>query len=272
MQRAFIFCILFIPLLGFSSKIDTIKYTCYFEFNKTNLHEDSIIQLNNWLDEVKVDYLYEGVILKSYADTVGTAEVNLEISNERLESIRLLLENKAMRVLHQQSFGEEMSSGQALDSWRKVEIQLILRNPIRLPILEDQRFITRKKQLYNEKVIEKYNEIQFNESNLINLNILFVGDRDSYLESDNVEIDALFIYLNTNPTFTIDIQGHVCCSNEYRLSRARAYTVYKDLLKRGIAAERMTYEGYGNTKPMVKERDEISKQKNRRVDIIINKN
>jgi outer membrane protein OmpA-like peptidoglycan-associated protein len=53
-----------------------------------------------------------------------------------------------------------------------------------------------------------------------------------------------------------------------KLSTNRAKRVYDYLLKKGINKNRMTYQGYGGTKPLVRfEKDSEDANKNRRVEI-----
>ena len=72
----------------------------------------------------------------------------------------------------------------------------------------------------------------------------------------------------------IEIQGHICCQNEkdpYDISTARARAVYMFLLRNKIDRKRMTYKGYGITRPIhpIPEQSEAEKDENRRVEIMI---
>jgi outer membrane protein OmpA-like peptidoglycan-associated protein len=55
------------------------------------------------------------------------------------------------------------------------------------------------------------------------------------------------------------------------LSQARAESVRRYLIMRGVQASRLEAKGYGPDKPLVEETDEESLQKNRRVEFIIEK-
>jgi outer membrane protein OmpA-like peptidoglycan-associated protein len=77
-------------------------------------------------------------------------------------------------------------------------------------------------------------------------------------------------YLNENPTYKIIIEGHVCCGPAPRMSRKRAKSVYKYLIKIVASKEQMTYIGKSFDEPLVpKERNEEDKDMNRRVEIEI---
>jgi outer membrane protein OmpA-like peptidoglycan-associated protein len=78
-------------------------------------------------------------------------------------------------------------------------------------------------------------------------------------------------YLNENSQKKIVIEGHVCCGPDMRMSRKRAKSVYKHLLKLGAPKAQMTYVGRSFDEPKIKkERNEFDKNMNRRVEIEIN--
>ncbi len=82
----------------------------------------------------------------------------------------------------------------------------------------------------------------------------------------------LFLLYDTllkNPHLTAHIRGHVCGGNKVSLSRRRARTVYRYLIKNGIERDRLSYAGYGNQKPLVfPERTAVDRGANRRVDVV----
>jgi outer membrane protein OmpA-like peptidoglycan-associated protein len=53
------------------------------------------------------------------------------------------------------------------------------------------------------------------------------------------------------------------------LSQNRAKSVYDYLIKKGIDKTRLTYKGYGDTKPIADNKTEEGKQQNRRTEITI---
>ena len=73
--------------------------------------------------------------------------------------------------------------------------------------------------------------------------------------------------LKRYPDLQIDLHGHVCCSDDSRLSLARAVAVKSFLVANGIDSARLFAQGFSNTRPAVEEVDEISRQQNRRLEI-----
>jgi outer membrane protein OmpA-like peptidoglycan-associated protein len=81
-------------------------------------------------------------------------------------------------------------------------------------------------------------------------------------------LTVLAEYLSENPSYKIIIEGHVCCGPALRMSRKRAKSVYKYLIKIGAPKEQMSYVGKSFDEPLIpKERNEAEKDINRRVEI-----
>lgn len=95
-------------------------------------------------------------------------------------------------------------------------------------------------------------------------NVFF--DLDSYnLRSESyIELDKLVQYLKDNPSLKIELQGHTDTQGDDKhnleLSHNRAKAVYDYLISKGISKDRLTYKGYGETKPVVTD-EEIAAMK-----------
>ena len=72
-----------------------------------------------------------------------------------------------------------------------------------------------------------------------------------------------------HPGITLQIQVHTDSrgSGAYnlRMSHARAAAIYEYLVQRGVAAERLTYQGFGETCPVATNQTAQGRQANRRV-------
>ncbi len=110
--------------------------------------------------------------------------------------------------------------------------------------------------------------------------IFYDLDKATLRAESKKELDGLIKVLDENPTITIRIEAHTDtrASNEYNvdLSNRRAKSVVDYLIKNGVDKDRLSSEGFGETKPRVTD-DEISKmattpekeaahQKNRRTE------
>ena len=79
--------------------------------------------------------------------------------------------------------------------------------------------------------------------------------------------------LKTNSVISIQINGHTdnIGTEEYnlKLSVQRAKAVYDYLINNGIAHGRLTYKGYGFSRPAEDNQTEKGRSKNRRTEIVI---
>ncbi len=134
------------------------------------------------------------------------------------------------------------------------------------------------------EIIVKYNSGRQNLGNLksgktlVIENLDFVPGRHMVTPESEPALENLLELLKQKPTLKIEIQGHICCdpgsdgldesTGKKELSVNRARFVYNYLIKNGIEAKRLSYRGFGRTKPLVlPERTEADRQKNRRVEI-----
>lgn len=104
---------------------------------------------------------------------------------------------------------------------------------------------------------------------------------DIYFESDKYDlndkakliIEGFADFLKDNPHLSVEIQGHTdnVGSAEYNLflSDDRANAVYKYILKQGVDAKRVSYKGYGITRPIDSNDTEKGRARNRRTEFFI---
>jgi len=101
-------------------------------------------------------------------------------------------------------------------------------------------------------------------------NVVFEPGSNEFLHNKTpLELYYLSEFMEENQSVNIQIAGHVCCIDDYKLSKSRAKTVYYFLRGQGISKERITYEGYSNKLPRVEEITASDERKNRRVEIIV---
>ncbi len=110
--------------------------------------------------------------------------------------------------------------------------------------------------------------------------VYFQGGTASFVGNSTTALRKLFYVLKNNPSLEVEIQGHVnlprgsykkkpeAYYNQLSIDRAKA--VYDYLVKRGIDAERLDYQGFGYSQmvyPDASNSDQM--QKNRRVELKI---
>jgi outer membrane protein OmpA-like peptidoglycan-associated protein len=110
-------------------------------------------------------------------------------------------------------------------------------------------------------------------------NLYFFGNQAVLLPKSIPELPKIKRFLEMNPNVAVEIAGHVNYPNqppvmksswEWDLSVRRARFVYTWLVDNGIAADRLTYRGYGNHQmrfPNATREEEMSQ--NRRVEVIV---
>lgn len=88
-----------------------------------------------------------------------------------------------------------------------------------------------------------------------------------------VILDQIAKVLIENPTYLIEVQGHTDNVGKpeanLTLSDNRANAVKEYLIKKGVAAARMTSHGYGDTKPVASNKTTKGKALNRRVEFVV---
>jgi outer membrane protein OmpA-like peptidoglycan-associated protein len=123
-----------------------------------------------------------------------------------------------------------------------------------------------------EQEIIKLDTIAVGQNIVLN-NIYFALNDSALLDSSFAQLNKLYKTLNSNPTLKIEIAGHSdnTGSAEYnqKLSEARAKAVISYLLQKGIEQKRLSFKGYGNTKPVANNSTEQGRQQNRRVEFVI---
>jgi outer membrane protein OmpA-like peptidoglycan-associated protein len=93
-------------------------------------------------------------------------------------------------------------------------------------------------------------------------NVFFDLTKATLRPESFVELDKLLDFMTKSPAMKIEISGHTDTRGDdkenMKLSTDRAKAVYDYLINKGIAADRLSYKGYGESKPMITD-TEISK-------------
>jgi len=130
-----------------------------------------------------------------------------------------------------------------------------------------------------KKRAEKLSELEINiisndDGNEIILeNVLFETDSYKLMPNSYDELKILLSFLQKNPSIKILIEGHTdnVGDTQYNLllSKNRAREVYLYLKLMGISEYRLSYKGYGESRPIVSNNTELGRSKNRRTSFII---
>ncbi len=104
-------------------------------------------------------------------------------------------------------------------------------------------------------------------------NIFFDVDKFDLKSESKAECEKLVSFLKSNPKLKIEIGGHTDSDGNKKanqlLSQNRAKAVNDYVVTAGVEATRLTFKGYGDTRPRVANTSAENKAKNRRTEIKI---
>lgn len=104
-------------------------------------------------------------------------------------------------------------------------------------------------------------------------NIFFDTDSFKLKPMSYPELIQLSEYLKKNKQISIEIQGHTDNSGSdlynKELSEKRAFSVYQFLIEQGVSPNRMSYKGYGSSRPKASNETKEGRALNRRTEIVI---
>lgn len=106
-------------------------------------------------------------------------------------------------------------------------------------------------------------------------NLYFETNKTTLQASSYEELNKLVTYLKLHPAYKIDLSGHTDNIGKERdnqqLSEGRAKAVADYLMQEGIEQNRISYKGYGSSRPVTDNTSEDGRKKNRRVEIKLSK-
>jgi OOP family OmpA-OmpF porin len=104
-------------------------------------------------------------------------------------------------------------------------------------------------------------------------NVFFDTDSYTLRDESKIELEKLAQFLETNAEVSIEIGGHTddvgSDTDNQVLSERRANAVVEYLVSRGIAQERLSSVGYGESAPLVANDSQENRAKNRRTEFKI---
>jgi outer membrane protein OmpA-like peptidoglycan-associated protein/tetratricopeptide (TPR) repeat protein len=132
----------------------------------------------------------------------------------------------------------------------------------------------------NTEYQETYKEIDLNEilvgNKVVLNNIFFQFGKSELSEASTIELKSITTLLNNQPKLRIEISGHTdnigSAEVNKMLSEARAKAVVAYLVEAGIAANRLTYVGYGFDQPVTSNATAEGRAANRRTEFKVIEN
>jgi outer membrane protein OmpA-like peptidoglycan-associated protein len=237
------------------------QFEVFFDFNQDFPNQQSILDFNQWISEnkkVEVTHLF------GYCDSIDTKQYNKKLAERRIENVLQLLEKSGIEIrknVEKTAFGKDFKQSKIQAENRKVTILY--------KVKEEQKPIESElsKQIRSAKAGET-----------VKLpNIYFYNNSARTVPKSEPTLYELLCIMEENPKLKIEIQGHICCqiaTDINDVSTARAKAIYNFLIRNKISRERMTFKGFGTTRPVHKipEKNETEADENRRVEILIIEN
>jgi outer membrane protein OmpA-like peptidoglycan-associated protein len=270
MKKLFFIALFFFFQHAFSQE-ETV-YSVFFEVNKYNLDEkqgNNVVAFIKAIDTARI----ETIQIYGYCDDRGKDEYNFKLSTNRANTIRDTLLGRGIKnkiIVTIEGKGRIMleedidNITEARSKNRRVDVVVNFK-PLPPPKLEPGFYNTLKKDL----IVGDHIYLE---------NILFERGSSKLTAKSRAELEKIARLLHKYKNLNFEIQGHICCTPSFHkeaidkdtrkreLSINRALTVYKFLASKNISKSRMTYKGYGNTKPLGK-----GTEYDRRVELVITK-
>ncbi len=234
------------------------QFEVFFDFNKDFPNEKSILDFNEWFAKNKD---IEVIKMMGYCDSVDTKDYNKKLAERRIDNVQKLLEKSGIKIqqnLERIAYGKEFKQSKIQAENRKVTIfynEIKNEKPIVSKLSE---------KIMNSKVGET----------VALPNIYFYNNSARIVPKSEPTLLELLCVMEENPKLKIEIQGHICCQRVYDVndvSSSRARAVYTYLLRNKIDRKRMTFKGYGTSRPVhpIPEKSAQEEDENRRVEIMI---
>lgn len=236
------------------------KLTVFFDFDRYELNDLALKKLTNWTitsPQVEVTKVY------GFCDWKGSNSYNDSLSIKRVNAVVTFLNEHQIKVnsgYDVRGFGEDFEQSKVQSENRKV-------------IIEYQEKAPEPKKEVLSVLHQKINNAA--KGDMITLdNLYFFNMSPRLLPKSKPLLYDLLCAMQENPNLKIEIQGHICCQingDVYNLSTARARAIYNFLVSQRINRKRLSFIGFGTTKPIhpIPEQSEQEENENRRVEILI---
>ena len=290
MQKKIWISLLCFCKLFFCWATDTTSTTILFKYNKYSLTQEAKIIIQN-IQPTDTNYIINNVKIYGHTDQIGSHNYNNKLSYKRANAVKdFLLENGIQANVINPIKGKGKKE-LVIDKMDALSRQQNRRVIITFEYTAKTMEPTPKTKVKKDTVVQKKEDKETLTKkirdtsvkvgdNLVLKDLNFYGSRHILLRQSYQALNELLEAMQNIPTLIIKIEGHICCTigeqdgidadyNTQDLSVRRAEAVYNFLVSKGIAPNRMSYEGFGHKYPLTKERDDVEKMMNRRVEIKI---
>ncbi|PHS05600.1 MAG: hypothetical protein COA88_12015 [Kordia sp.] len=247
----------------------------FFDSAKFSITDAHKTQLQSFFKDIKLDEVLQ-IRIKGYTDFIGNHVYNNKLSKKRAKATYIFVTNNyQFKAIAQQGLGEldeeiaEATIEGGNSKHRKVDLILSYEKPkeVSVSLTRKQRYLLQLPKLsIGEKLRIQHTNFHISTPNITN--------------ASKEDLEGIIKILKAYPKLKVLIEGHVCCGDkeEYEskiinpdnlaLSTERAKNIYNTLIKKGIKANRLSYKGYGFTRPLDFPENTIAIQReNRRIEL-----
>ena len=137
-------------------------------------------------------------------------------------------------------------------------------------------------QFLDASSLDKYTEIEeqnlfmapLKKDQVVRINNVFFKDTTAEItEASYPELNRFYQFLKLNKKVIIEIDGHTdnqgAAEEKQKLSVARAKAIYDFLISKGIKEKRLSYKGFGSSRPIAFNSTKEGRARNNRIEFII---
>jgi outer membrane protein OmpA-like peptidoglycan-associated protein len=261
-------------------------YTVYFDSDKHYIPDTCAVGLIKMVLSMRAD----SVCIFGYCDSIGSNGYNDALSRRRAQAVRNMLvangvPKTAIRIVMAKGEDSPIASNDRSETRRfnrRVEV-LAYGDTNALPDPPVAKKIEAPKA--SAPVLPKANlsKANYEVGEVLQFpELRFYGGLHHLMPESIPIVNDIAKMLKSHPKLKVEIQGHVCCTyyegqdgtdqetGLENLSIARANEIKRQLVKRGISANRMSTRGFGGSKKITEIEDTEEQQiLNRRVEIMV---
>ncbi|WP_294821652.1 OmpA family protein [uncultured Flavobacterium sp.] len=272
------------------------QFSVYFDTNRHELTQAQQDQLAGWITANKTSKI---LAINGYTDEDGSIGLNDTLAQRRVTHVFGMVKGKVntRADFKTRSFGKLHKMSPVKAENRKVtlyylqEKDLALENEIlgivetakaepkvKVPAAYPAEITVRNPDGKDETLkldvafMKKVGDAKKGDVIVIN-NLNFYENTFGVVKESRNRMHELLEIMNANPNLRIKLQGHVCCMKADRqdLSTKRAKAIMQFLNTNGVAKDRLSFEGFGVSRPIhpIPEKTREQAAENRRVEILI---
>lgn len=238
---------------------EEVVHSVYFDFDKFNIRQDQQEHIQKFvttLDTTKI----ESISIVGYTDDRGKDEYNFKLSNNRANSIKDYLVEQGIKnkiIVSIEGKGKILIDDDLIENLPEARSK-----NRRVDVVVNFKEVKVEEVVLVPGIYETLTKDHIVGDRIYLKNLLFDRGSSELTPYAKKELDKIAKLLNKYKNYHFEIQGHVCCTPPYHkeaidrgtrkreLSKNRAEAVYNYLISKKVSKYRMTFKGYGTSKPL----------------------